>query len=137
MEGDARSVWLLAEGEYSDYSIVGVYSTREVALAVKAEREKERRYCEVHDPEEWPLDHDAEHVFGPTYGIYIILESGELKDQVPRKPREAVRHPGRCRVTEPFGNGDELCIFVESPVSYEHAAKAAVEARQAWLRGRS
>jgi len=136
MAEGSRSVWVLTEGSYSDFSIRGVYSSEENARAVMAERKKTDRYCDFNDPEEWELDGDIEFVSGPIFGVYIELESGFGRRQEPRYTGHCVRHPERCNVTEPFGDGEKLSLFVASPISYEHAEKVAIEERQEWLRSR-
>lgn len=124
-------VYVITEGEYSDYRIVGVTLDRKAA----------ERYCknvkrasvgweDVPRIEEYELD-----AFGDgsqwhrIYWCYINKEDGRIDEdregsyrstQEPDDPHES---PYNARH-----------IIAESTKSQAHARKLAVEARQAWLR---
>lgn len=52
---DRPTVWVIEQGEYSDYRVVGVFSSRENAEAVAALLGKEE-YGDKPTVAEWPLD---------------------------------------------------------------------------------
>ncbi len=60
------TVYLLSAHEYSDWTILGIYSTREKAEAAKAHYERPRTnkwngtlyYCSANDIETWTLDEE-------------------------------------------------------------------------------
>lgn len=114
-------VYVLTTGSYSDTSIVGVFSSREAAVAAGTGD------SEVNDPEEYELDERAEHRYGPTWSVFFRKETGGLEPQ--RHAWQKIRHPSACEIQD-----NQYGIFVASPISAEHALKVAAEKRQEWLR---
>ncbi len=47
---EGTTIWLVSDGSYSDYHVLGIYSTHELAVAAK---EAHNAYNEI---EEWELD---------------------------------------------------------------------------------
>ena len=56
-------VWLLTRGEYSDYSVVGIYSTKKKAQKTAAFMERIEQ-GDVHEPKEWEMDDPHPHPEG-------------------------------------------------------------------------
>lgn len=55
------TIWIIEKGSYSDYRVVGVYSTKEGAELVCARINGEDR-CESATVAEWPLDPGVEAI---------------------------------------------------------------------------
>jgi hypothetical protein len=121
-------VYVLTEGEFSDYRIVAVFSTREGAEKVLAGYP----YTCI-EIDEWTLDAIAEHEWGMTWYATINLSEGEAHRYY---ERQGFRHPTAVTVDfyRPADDAPFSTIQVRSPVSAEHAMKVAAEKRQEWLR---
>ena len=78
MERRMKSIWLIEEGEYSDYHIVGVFSSKENAermQSILAQGHDESRIVE------WTLDPGiAEIAQGLRVWSVMILEDGTVTD---------------------------------------------------------
>ena len=73
-----RKVWLVTSGEYSDYSVEGVFSTKENAEAfIKA---FPKQYDSYHEPEEWPLDMGVDKIAKglKSFRVFLDFNTGEL-----------------------------------------------------------
>ena len=66
------SIYVLTEGDYSDYHIVGVYSTKELAKEAQSLYE----YSQI---EEYDLDNIPEHPPGMT-AWFVGISDGKLDD---------------------------------------------------------
>ena len=66
------SIYVLTEGDYSDYHIVGVYSTKELAKEAQSLYE----YSQI---EEYDLDNIPEHPPGMS-AWFVRIENGKLDD---------------------------------------------------------
>ncbi len=66
------SIYVLTEGDYSDYSIIGVYSTKELA----EEAQTLYKYSQI---EEYDLDNIPEHPPGMT-AWFVRIGDGKLDD---------------------------------------------------------
>lgn len=123
---------VLTTGCYSNYSIVGVFSTMEKALDYKYKR----RNVDDSDPEEYELDPelkvDKDFEIGKIYSVYIMTESGIVSQCSPEYI--GYRHPKKCNIITEYADGEYGSIYVESPVSFEHATKVTIEERQRYLR---
>lgn len=123
-----RTVWLVGSGEYSDYGIEAIFSTKEKADAAVAENRSRKTYSQWHDPVEFVLDAETgSKWFDPTYSCHMNLESGEIiEERVYQNPSFMHKR----------GNADDIGGYVwsHSPISAAHARKLAVEFRQKWLR---
>lgn len=66
-----KTVWAIEQGSYSDYHIVGVYSTKERAEAVAAKLESRRDEPTV---VEWPIDPAADEVCAGlgSWRVYML-----------------------------------------------------------------
>ena len=116
-------IYVVTEGEYSDYGIRAVFSTRLRADRYVAVLESGARV------EEYALDEWVGAQRGPQWTCVIDLKSGVLSS---RRLGRWLRHPRRCEI---FPGAS--FIRVVSPVSAAHAQKVAVEERQRWLRERA
>lgn len=123
------SVWLVTKGEYSDYQVVAVCSTKEKADALVASHNSGKEYYDYHEPREWGVDTDCGSDWHDVY-ISILGFDGSLVDS-------------ECY--EEFGTREELQyarvgvppnprFHGASIDSAEHSLKLASEARQKWLR---
>lgn len=128
-------VFVVTSGEYSDYCICAIFSSRRLAKA----------WVDLHDGDdygpnfdiaEWVLDGEAGAERVTVHGCGIFLDSGKIIEG----PWQEVRvcKPFRGNVTQraikpPCYSGMAMSR-VESGVSKEHCLKLAAEERQAWLR---
>lgn len=67
-----KNIYVLTEGSYSDYHIVGVYSTKELA-------EEAQSLYEDSEIEEYDLDNIPEHPPGMS-AWFVRINDGELDD---------------------------------------------------------
>lgn len=125
-------VYLLTDGCYSDFHVVGVFSTKagadEAMANLRARTDGRGGGDEA--VEEYELDALVGFRYGPIHAVEIETEGGEIREAGWRG-RTGFRHPEAAVVVVPPG----WRIVVESPLSIEHATKVAVEKRQEWLRG--
>ena len=138
-----KSVFVVTEGCYSDYTIEAVFSTRKLADMYVQRHQMVSRWTQDWRVEEWPLDAwNKREVPRTVWSVCIDLKSGKITDRdsqtVLALPR--ARIPMNLRVTaEVLSNpprdmkgGRHICVG--SLVSVAHAEKLAAEARQKWLR---
>ena len=117
-----KVVYIVTEGEYSSYGIYGVFSTQEKADQYIAS-------CMSGAAVEiWELDEKAGFVLRTVY--HFLVPEGRTWET-----REAADPKRRVPEIEQVDAGGGRFHGV-SFVSAAHAQKIAVEARQAWLRGR-
>ena len=130
-------VIVLTSGEYSDYSIKAVFSTRKLAKewADKADAADEYPMHRQWNYEEWEVDSAKEDEVITVWGCGIMLDSGEIVEEAAYKELVA---PFRSKILQKCVNvplyHNRPTARVQSGVSAEHARKVAVETRQAWLR---
>ena len=115
-------VYVLTAGEYSDYHVVGVFSTKE-----EAEKIGGLLYRKSVEAEEYELDRMVGLERGPTFVAAIQLKDGKIKSG--KHLKSDLRHPSACEVV-PYNDS----IDVISPISEAHARKVAIEERQKKLR---
>lgn len=114
------AIYLVTDGEYSDYRVMGAFSTPEKAQA----------YVDANggEFEAMVLDEQEGAAPRPWFRSSIDLKTGEIThrwvDTATKKPQDS-----------------ESCIYGtsgraggHSAISQDHADKLAVEVRQAWLR---
>lgn len=120
-------VYVLTEGSYSDYHIVGIFST--LAGAEKVRSGSTDTSVQV---EEWTIDADTELEWGTVWHADIRLGDGLARQ---RYEEQRFRHPAETvvQICHDCANAPFI-IEVRSPISAEHAMKVAVEKRQEWLR---
>jgi hypothetical protein len=130
-------VYVVTTGEYSDYGISAIFSTKEKAEA-HCETLRAEEYCneKPNDIEEYELDEMVGAVRSTVWNVTIEHVSGKIHDAF--HPHLTMHPPGRyTNVWEGkcwSDGGWVRCISVESSVSKEHATEVAVEGRQKWLR---
>jgi hypothetical protein len=128
-----RTVFVVTAGDYSDYRLEALFSTQALAEAWL----EEKRQCEwgLDSPQidEWVVDEEAGMVATPVFIAQIQLASGDL---YPGTGKELFRPKERARVYwyTAAPAVEHRTVRALSAVSAEHAAKVAVEKRQAWLR---
>jgi len=120
-------IFLVTNGEYSDYHIEGAFSTRK-----KAENFTSNNSGTI---EEILIDKLENANTIKTFYCYINLKSGEIHNEgvssarVKNKTRRLIKRQ-KCSI----GLADTDGMYVQSTSSVEHARKCAVEARQKYLR---
>lgn len=124
-------VYVLSIGEYSGWSIIGIFSSLEALGEAKAKLVGDGE-DEYNGPDEYELDELLSHERGPSFVTCINCETGKLFYEDSRA--DCLRHPGHCQVDVWHYGYKEWMIRVISPVSAEHANKVATEKRQEWLR---
>lgn len=131
-------VFIVTTGEYSDYRIVGVFSSREKALefcpaaASDAETKIEEYAMDI-------IDRDAadgeEGTLQTTYRVYLKLDSGDLDIE---DHRDEIHPAGWCQASSTsvpqYGTANRVTVLGESTISRDHALKLAAEHRQLVLR---
>lgn len=158
-------VYLVSSGEYSDYGIDAIFSTRELAERYLAGNEKYDKY-DLYVIEEWELDEHQHEALRPIWIVWIGLskDSGKITSEsrdvevaplnahVPPEQdvsnaSEKIEHVAYGLTRDLYGNYRRSTPIttlewrenysVRSYVSAEHARKLAVEAYQAYLRARA
>jgi hypothetical protein len=128
--------FIVTAGSYSDYSIYGVFSSRENAqVYIDARIENGLGFGDTPDIEEWEIDAGLRERSHTRWFVGMFLDDGAICEAV--KSSEQFCDPvnaidGIARV--PCYNNRPI-VRVQSVDSAEHAMKLAVEARQKWLRG--
>lgn len=126
-------VYVMTEGEYSDYGIVGVFSSKEKCEAVRNGNRDAQ--CEEYD-----IDEIVDKRFCKQFTAAIMKESGDIVAGFNYNclnlvsPVKAIIEEDGIVWSESKQMVEGPLIRVKSPISMEHAIKVAVEARQKWLR---
>lgn len=128
------TVYVVTSGHYSDYGIVAIFSSMELARKFMADV-PDNGYNDV---EEWVVDAFAGFIRREKFTAVIDLKSGEIWDQRewPLECAEAGQRSSEPNFwyRGPVGDISSPQISCYSFVSADHACKLAVEARQQWLR---
>lgn len=136
MSDDAPKCYLVTEGEYSDYSVVAVFLTRDEAERYVEDYKKTMRHpsC-LNDIDEMPLGRPTDKVLVSVYHARINFLTGEMM------PLHGWVSPATHAWAKPGQRSDaiqvkprDVEITRTSYVSQEHAEKLCVESRQEWLR---
>lgn len=144
-EGEAQlKVYVLTQGCYSDYSIVGVFSSREKVREYWAHRYSESESpLDENDIEEWSIDEWLAASWHDVWYARLNLYDGrgdayfKADDKAPASGQEFdVPQNSVEVVTFNYGQATRW-IYAKSVVSAQHAQKLAVEGRQAWLRDKT
>jgi len=115
-----NSIYILTEGSYSDYHIIGAYSTEE--LAKKAQ--SLYRYGEI---EEYGLDNIPEHPPGMTAWI-VYIRDGELSGTYFTNPFDTkIPYENYSVSSHPIDKGVKCASFKIWAVDEEHAEKIALD----------
>lgn len=122
---EPKKVYAVSSGEYSDYHISAVFSTREGAERYLVEFNKANR--NGGNIEEWPLDVEAEKVSRQSWGAYIS-EGGKLEADSPFYDRHELALPqAKSEIREGENWQGRKWLRTKSFISQEHANKVAIE----------
>lgn len=122
-----NKIFMVTDGEYSDYHIKGAFSTKK-----KAENFINDFGGRI---EEVLIDQLENTSNVSTFYCCMDLKSGEIINEIvssariKNKTRRLIKRQ-KCNIGIPNSEG----VFVESTQSKEHARKCAAEARQKYLR---
>ena len=113
-----KTIYILTEGDYSDYHIVGVYSTEELAK----EAQSLYQYSEI---EEYSLDNIPEHPPGMT-AWHVSIRDGNLNDLYTYQTNPFNDQIPRENEYE-YHNGETGYFVYCWAVDKEHAQKIALD----------
>jgi len=126
----SMKIYIVTSGDYSDYGVDAVFSTKEKADAYVATARANGDFsCCVNNPDEWELDAIPLESIKSMWTVNCDLGDGSLDEPI-----------GPTAEVVSDGSRGDADIFApwravgRSYVSAEHAKKLAVEARQKWLR---
>ena len=130
-------IWVITEGTYSDYHVVGLASTLKKASWISS------KIDDTNPPFCMEVDYLADIVRKLVYEVEIEVKSGKVsrldEDHGTRRTL-AIKPDIRATTMKGIYNYSTTttkfvqCLRVLSYISYEHAEKVAVEYRQAHLR---
>lgn len=130
-------IYLVTDGEYSDYSIYGAFSSREKAQQYIDARNAPDTCWRLSGAniEEWEIDEGLSERLHTRWRIGLALGNGEVVE--PARSNESWGLPanGVEGISSVPCHQNRGIVRAESVESAEHAMKLAVEARQKWLRG--
>ena len=128
-------VYAVNTGCYSDYRIVGIYSTKSKAEEYM-EKCRNSDACwskDFNDIEVFILDQGLQEREFTRYSVGVFVDTGEVKEDYAQNywglPQNKVTQTAKIPCYR-----NRLMIRAESFKSKAHAIKLAVEARQAYLR---
>lgn len=124
------TVYMVEEGKYSDYSVTGLFSTKEKAEAFIRNNPIDR-YDGYHDVRECILDELEDSRIRTVWFCTIDLTTGEITGDYTCK--ESCRE----RYTEVSPDCGGLYAWARSSVSLDHCQKLVIETKQRMLRERS
>jgi len=132
-----NSVWVLTSGSYSDYSVVGVFSTLEIAkdFSKRADNPQHPRY---NDPFECGIDEFVEPVGKGLFPYTVdILFDGRVLRTWKDTPRTGfgIHSPRLVKELRPCGSpwDEQRLVFEVWSRNEEHAVKIANDGRIRWL----
>ena len=119
-----KTVYIVTEGCYSDYTICKVFSKRPFA----------ERYCVVHpdsEIEEYEMDSwDQESIMRKYYSAAVVIETGEMIDSCDGSAEGVPSDRVLYRGDGPYHYGNNrIGVSACSFVSREHALKMATDFR--------
>jgi hypothetical protein len=120
----ATTVYVVTQGEYSDYHIKGVFSTEEKAKEFMANKKKGDTI------DSWILDEREDYCDRQAW-LCVLRESGDVHWQ--GMDTEFASPSTRGYVEKEEYDGQQI-FRATSYESAQHALKLATECRQAWLR---
>lgn len=132
------TIYVVTSGEYSDYSINAMFSTKELAdqYIAKSIAHADLNYNYGYNVEEWELDKYAAAKELSIWGMGMLLDDGSIVEGPFVFTDLGLEFTSRINQI-----GDNVPCYqnrpivrVHSTVSAEHARKVAAEARQGWLR---
>lgn len=120
-------VYIVSDGEYSDYAIQGIFSTEVVANAYKDA-------CHpLGQVEAWDVDERAGASLRPCWKVMIQIDDGSVIETWSTQTEALGTERGGAFRFQAIGRCP-VRVSALSYVSASHALKLAVEERQAWLR---
>ena len=122
-------VFLVCQGEYSDYHVCGVFSTREKAEAHIVVL-KQAEWHDDPEIETWVVDERAKDVYQELHWAQIRISDGAITYTCSRWDTEPPNYTLTHVHCLPYAHYIEAC----SAKGREHAKKLAVEARQKYMR---
>lgn len=130
-----RSVWVIEEGEYSDYHVVGVFTSKENA-------ERVQKLCGGGTVAEWPLDPAIEDLNAGLWPYYICMAMDGTTERIQRRDSISTYRIGngpsiwRRTQAPAFKNKPGVQDAIDGDVWAEsdiHAVKIVNEKRTAYL----
>jgi hypothetical protein len=139
MEGcvEQDKVYIVTEGDYSDYHIIAVFFTRGEAEGFTNGGEKVESEFRSPNIEEWKVGPpDLTKFYQRMWHVSLwpdgsVYNTSVSWDMQPKGYTKVTTVPDVCEWDKkrPW----QYCCTADSTVSEEHAMKLAVEARQAWI----
>jgi len=120
---EGTTIWLVSDGSYSDYHVLGIYSTHELAVAAK---EAHNAYNEI---EEWELDQIPP---GPPGLFYWHVAMDRAGNSTSAKRVSNVRATPFSCAWAPYRDNDRVSFFAWA-ADEQHAVKIANERRTALI----
>jgi hypothetical protein len=130
-----KTIWVIERGSYSDYRVVGVYSTKKRAELVLKELHKGEWYTDA-TIAEWPLDPGFEELnAGLTQWRVLMLKDGTV-ERADHYEMASYDIEGKCHVWErskaPAYKGQGIQDALDATVwakDKKHAVKVTNERR--------
>ena len=114
-----KTIYILTEGDYSDYHIIGVYSTKELA-------EKAQFLYQYSQIEEYSLDNVPDYPPGMTgWFVSISNKDSQIAYTMPATPSEA-KIPSEGEYNYEFKNDSGYFVYCWA-VDKDHAQKIALD----------
>ncbi len=134
-------VYVLTIGIYSDYRIIGVFTSREKAVEFCPALESGLDDGSKPGLEEYDTDptKPQEKFWQETWRVYLNLSDGSLNMEA-HEPEERGRdysYSSVCPTVSSYKAQRDQLVLGESVVSRDHALKLAAECRQAYLRDKA
>jgi hypothetical protein len=128
-----NNVWIVTEGDYSDYHICGVFSSEEKAR----EFINAPSHATEYGIEQWDIDSLPQLQWRQCWRVYILMSDGSWYH-----PSQAEGSKmGHWEIGDPnergYGNNGPVYCSGHSYISWDHALKLAAEKRQEVLRLRA
>ena len=122
-----KTVWVVEEGSYSDYRVVGVFSSKENAEKVA---DLVGGCVDV-----WPLDPRIEDMNEGRYPYFVSMERDGTTRMVKREQWHYAfdRYHGRLDVEYPLMHPKGTLVGVVFATDEEHAVKIANETRARYI----
>lgn len=127
-----KTIYAVSDGEYSDYGILALFSTREKAERYIEKHKEADQYLSNPNIEEYELDSEDAKVFKKVYSIVMDVSTGN----VTHKRRNVVFMDEHKKTYCNFSIYETKLVpglTAGSEISYEHATKVAAEKRLFFL----
>lgn len=131
-----KSIWVIEQGCYSDYHVVGVFSSKENAETIVAALNKDREWGDPATVEEWPLDPAVKDLNKGHFRYRVLMRRDGTVESVDQQEISAYHLAGQVTVwersTAPAYAGKNIPDVLDATVwasSPKHAVKIANEKR--------